>query len=263
MTKKKESTNPPKGRTGTALVPVTGTGLVPATIPAGGIVVRDGGTTLVAGRPYDAHGVTIPAAEIYHVKDVKPRSDGPWLGEADKIAWRDEATGYECIIMRARPGGHLCGYVGVPSSHPLHRFEPEAIPSDLGIEVHGGVTYGRMCQNGPTPQRTIVTEARRICHVIVSVGPTVHASDYRVEDAHAWWLGFKCDHISDVVPGDAAHAKLAAARGIRQSYRNDAYVFQEVTNLAVQLHAIAEDRPVPPRSGPPLPPISLDPQRGS
>ena len=260
MAKKSGTTSGTRsGRTTKALAPTgPGTALVPAVVPAEGAVVRERGTTLVAGRPYDAHGVIIPAAEVYHVDDVRPRGDGPWLGEADKIAWRDEATGYECIIMRANPGGHLCGYVGVPPSHPLHGFAPEAIPADLGVEVHGGVTYASMCREGPTPQRRIVTEARRICHVVVGVVPTAYGSDYRVEEAHAWWLGFECNHVGDVIPGDRAHAAAAASRGILQHYRTDAYVFQEVTNLAAQLHAIEEDRPVPPRVGPPLPALSLD-----
>jgi hypothetical protein len=45
-------------------------------------------------------------------------------------------------------------------------------------------------------------------------------------------------------------------------YRDDGYVVREVLNLAAQLKAIADGRPVPVREGPPLPAIGLDPRRG-
>jgi hypothetical protein len=241
---------------------------LPAALPEahGEAVRRDGGTTLVTGRAYVTTLQTIPAEQIFYVDGLKPRGDGPWIGEADKIAWRDEATGYECIVMRADQGGHLGGYVAVPRSHPLYGFERRAIPPELGIEVHGGLTYSRMCEHGPAPDHRIVAEARRICHVPIGASrsaPVVHATDYRVEDAHAWWLGFECNGTSDVVPGDDGHRARAAGVGITQVYRDDAYVCNEVLSLAAQLRAIEDGLPVPPRSGPPLPPLGPDPKRGS
>ena len=40
-------------------------------------------------------------------------SRGPWDNEPDKAQWIDEASGYDCLIVRGG-GGALCGYVGVP-----------------------------------------------------------------------------------------------------------------------------------------------------
>ena len=40
-----------------------------------------------------------------------------WLNEPDKANWIDEATGLDCMIHRGQSGA-LCGYVGVPESHP-------------------------------------------------------------------------------------------------------------------------------------------------
>ncbi len=249
---------------GTALVPVAAVGSL-ARIPdaAGGEVVRDGGVIMVTGVHYVAHGVVVPADEVFFDAEARPAGDGPWLGEADKVAWRDRATGYECIILRDTRRGFLGGYVGVPASHPLYQFEDDAIPADLGIEVHGGVTYARMCQDGPSPERRPRYEARRICHVLVGYDPISEATGYRIEDGHMWWFGFACDHIADVVPGDAGHARRGALLGVAQVYRDDAYVVGEVRNLAAQLRAIADGEPTPTRVGPLLPPASLDPRRRS
>ena len=252
-----------KAVTGTALVPAEASrSLVQVTGDPMGEVVRDRHVTMVTGMTYVAHGIQIPAAEVFFDDEVKPKVSGPWLGEADKVAWRDPVTGYECIIMRDSFGGFLGGYVGVPASHPLYEFEHDAIPADIGIEVHGGVTYAAMCEEGPAPQRVPRYESRRICHVLVGYHPITDATGYKVEDAHAWWFGFTCDHIADVVPTDRSHASSGASVGIVQVYRNDAYVLQEVRNLAVQLRAIADGVPVPPRTGPPLPSNAHDRGRG-
>lgn len=256
-----------KQLTGTAeaaLVPLVGSERAIARMPgSGGEVAHQQGVTRVTGRDYaTAGGPTVPAAEIYFVDGAKPRGDGIWLGEADKVAWRDDATGLECIMMRDNPDGFLSGYVGVPQGHPLFGWEHEAIPAELGIEVHGGLTYSRICQDGPSPQRSLVTESRRICHVIVGQVPLSHATEYRVEEGDAWWFGFQCDHVYDIVPGRQRDRQRFMGAETDAEYRNDAYVVREVLNLAAQLKAIADGRPAPPRGGPPLPAIGLDPERG-
>lgn len=91
----------------------------------------------------------------------------------------------------------LSGYVGVPPSHPLYGFDHAAVPTDLGIEVHGGLNYSKICDTGPTPaSRPILRESRRVCHTdsrIIGYEQTTHATDYRVKHADAWWFGFSCD----------------------------------------------------------------------
>lgn len=259
----------------TAIVPLTGeaaeraigsTRAVAKIVGSGGDIMREGDTTLVTGRSYLTSAGVIDADEIYYVADSGRSTDeGRRLGEADKVAWRDPATGYECIMMRATDGGHLSGYVGIPRDHPLWGWKYEAVPVDFGIEVHGGLTYGRICEDGPTPKRRITADARRICHVPrgqVRYEPISHATDYRVEDAHAWWFGFDCDHAYDVVPGRAKDHQPFMAAEIGGEYRDDGYVYREVRNLASQLRAIADGEPAPPRDGPPPPPISLDPGAG-
>lgn len=259
---------------GTALIPIEKGGPVPiagtllSKIPGDeGAVAREGGVTLVTGRAYATDDYLVPAAEIYFDDRAKPLEDGVWLHEADKVSWRDPTSGFECIMMRDADGGFLSGYVGVPRDHPLWGWDEDAIEAaDLGIEVHGGLNYSAICQDGPSPHRSLIMEARRICHAPSSPArykPLKHATDHRVEDPHAWWIGFSCDHLYDEVPKSLTHPKKFLAAETERVYRDDTYVVREIRNLAAQLRAIADGEPVPPRRGPPLPPISLDPNRGS
>lgn len=84
--------------------------------------------------------------------------DGPWQGEPDKVQWVDEPTNLDCLIVRG-PAGALCGYVGVPESHPWYgkdygqcaqspacedswcSHSPESL-----INVHGGLTFADSCR---------------------------------------------------------------------------------------------------------------------
>lgn len=126
---------------------------------------------------------------------------GPWDGEPDRMEWRDEATGLPCLIVRGQVGA-LCGYVGVPPSHPWHGVEYDAIDAD----VHGGLTYASKCHG-------------TICHV-----PAPGESD------DVWWLGFDCAHAGDIVPGSTRWS--LPFRG--DVYRDVAYVRGEVARLAAQ-----------------------------
>lgn len=272
MTKRKSITTSKAATTALAtmpeatLAPLLGSERALAKLPGdGGAIVREEGVTLVTGRPYATRDRIVPASEIYFSRDARPSGDGPWLGEADKLSWRDEETGFECIMLRQTGQGHLCGYVGVPTDHPLWGWDHDAVPTEFGIEVHGGLTYSRICEQGPSPARRLVTEARRICHVPPARQEYVslaHATDHRPDDAHAWWFGFSCDHVYDVVPGDARRGQRFMGAETGAEYRDDAYVVREILNLARQLRAIADGEPVPPREGPPLPAIGLDPKRG-
>lgn len=56
-----------RGAAKTALSSGTAKGLVPAVVPPGGVVVRDGGTTLVAGRPYRPVEDAVEPTEIVRI----------------------------------------------------------------------------------------------------------------------------------------------------------------------------------------------------
>jgi hypothetical protein len=148
----------------------------------------------------------------YKTQDKSQWGIGDWQQEPDKKQWKDEATGYPCLIVRSRIGAS-CGYVGVPIGHPyfgLDYDKPE-------IEVHGGLTFADTCQVGND-------ESRSICHKVDS------------ED-HVWWFGFNCAHGWDLAPGMNAYPQIGALKGFcRQdgAYRNLEYVACEVESLARQ-----------------------------
>ncbi len=147
---------------------------------------------------------------------------GPWDHEPDKIQWQDEATGLPCLIVRACLTGSLCGYAGVPDSHPWHGkgYADEPV-SDLA--VHGGLTFANECGHGG--------EEHGVCHV---PGPG--------EPDNIWWFGFDTGHCFDHSPAMAA--RLAPYRerqpfiDRRETYRDLAYVRAEVARLAAQLAAV-------------------------
>lgn len=153
--------------------------------------------------------------------------DGPWTTEPDKQHWVDPETDYDCLIHRG-PMGALCGYVGVTEGHPAFGLDYEAVhglfPSPEGwsaLDVHGGLTYADLCQEGDDP-------ATGICHVPLPGRP------HKV-----WWLGFDCAHYMDYAPAYEARkrAKGYATIGDPQ-YRDIAYVEREVASLARQLRTL-------------------------
>lgn len=255
-------------------VPATDTALLKALpspssaakiLGSGGELEREDGVTLITGRSYATRERIVPAEELYYDSETRPKVDGPWLGEADKIAWRDEATGYDCIVLRARYGGYLTGYVGIPSDHPLWGWDHHAIPTELGIVVHGGLTYSKRCEDEGLLRTRLAREARRICHVrtpppkLRATGPDIPG----FEDSDAWWLGFSCNHAYDLSPGESGVTGGFMRAEIGPQYRDDSYVVRETITLAAQLRAIAHGDRAPERTGPVPPPLGLDPKRGS
>jgi hypothetical protein len=70
-----------------------------------------------------------------------------------------------------------------------------------------------------------------------------------------WWFGFSCNQPYDLVPRES---RRAAPLGLENGrvYRDERYVVRETTNLAAQLHAIAEGLPMPQIRGE-RPPVGL------
>ncbi len=88
--------------------------------------------------------------ELLRVQYKRPGIDrskwppGPWDDEPDLIEWKDEHTGYPCMVMRSDFSGGLCGYVGVWPSHPHYGAENSAGNDgmdDIPVQVHGGLTF--------------------------------------------------------------------------------------------------------------------------
>lgn len=223
--------------------------------PAGSDIAREGDVVRVTGRTYSAGTLALANATVFFIGS-RHRYDGPARGEADKVAWQDRATGLECIIMRDPKAGNLRGFVGLPPGHPLFGYKHCAIPADVGIEVHGGLTYSAACD---VSADRLGREARSICHVTVVVKKESYATSHRPVD-DAWWFGFECNLPQDLLPD--VHQRINESDGPRRTYRDDEYVANEVLNLAAQLKAIAEGQPIPLRFGPPLPPLGMNDHAG-
>lgn len=218
-------------------------------------------------RPMNGTGAPVHVDAVYEVRELRPSGDGPWTGEAEKIAWTDEMSGYACIIRRAPQGGHLCGYVAVPPGHPLFGMDPYAFVG-LGIGVHGGLSYASECQRWEP-------EARSICHVTTAGTrkmrdqaearamreQLVHANAEALRHDDAWWLGFECNQPGDVSPsGIGRHAHDEHLQGsVERTYKTEAFVYDECVRLAAQLKAIEEARDA--RDADPGPSVSRHDQR--
>jgi hypothetical protein len=92
---------------------------------------------------------------------------------------------------------------------------------DDKISVHGGITYSAYSQG-------------RICHVELKNDPE-----------KVWWVGFDCSHAQDMAP--ALNEFTYSLRGTikertQGTYRDIAYVTQEVEQLADQLAAVKEGK---------------------
>jgi hypothetical protein len=172
-------------------------------------------TAVLCGRTMEA---------VYHVPMLQPKAPGAWRLEFEKVAWTDATTGLPCIIRRMA-GGFLAGFVAVPSGHPLYGWSAEAVPASA-VHIHGGLNYARPCDSrGP--------EDTSICHV--------RADKVRDHD-DAWWLGFSCNGLADLIPDDSSHANEALRLGIEQEYRNVQYVFDQCTSLAHDLSLAGESQ---------------------
>lgn len=147
---------------------------------------------------------------IETVVDKSKWQEGPWQTEPDKKQWLDEETGYPCLIVRQPTLGHLCGYVGVPSSHPWFGHEPDA-------SVHGGVTYGAKCNN-------------HICHEVEEG-----------EDDNIWWIGFDAAHYDDRSMLTEMYKEILGP-DTWGAYKGLAYMENECRSLAQQAKEAANGK---------------------
>jgi hypothetical protein len=127
----------------------------------------------------------------------------PWETEPDNAEWEDKVTGYKCRITRHEAFGSLCGYVGIPKTHPLYGKgydDDEA----FGIHAHGGLTFADSDEDW---------------------------------GGGLWWFGFDCSHAGDLVP-KLLMVLLEKGRYDffgHEVYRTWDYVENEVRELVRQL----------------------------
>lgn len=153
-----------------------------------------------------------------------------WETEPNRVEF--EHLGFPCLIKRHYSMGFLCGYVGVPPSHPWHG---KGYPS-VEAEVHGGLTYSAECDGDPVDG---------ICH---------KPKEGQTDDT--WWLGFDCGHGYDFIPyaiSEYANPMWALGQMVapafeqplqenvpKEEYRNIEYVRMQCEKLAAQAQAVRD-----------------------
>lgn len=147
---------------------------------------------------------------------------GEWDQEPDKAQWIDEKTGLDCLIKKNSMGA-LCGYVGVPQSHPLFGKRYDA----ADLSVHGGVNFADACEPD-------ADEERGLCHTAQDAANEI-----------VWWFGFDCAHSRDLKPAFTLHLPPHLADMLtmwNETYRNFEYVKSDVESLAAQLMEYADKK---------------------
>lgn len=159
-----------------------------------------------------------PARIEYHTLDKSEWLPGPWQSEPDKVQYRDETTGFPCLIVRG-PSGALCGYVGVSPGHPWHGVDYNGVMvgDDEYVDVHWGLTYADKCQHSTDP-------SQHICHIPAPGEPD-----------DVWWLGFDCAHSGDLTELKRSYGYAC----ITDTYRDIGFVEGECRKLARQAGQVA------------------------
>tara|TARA_Y100000296_G_scaffold79468_1_gene103460 strand:+ start:32017 stop:32700 length:684 start_codon:yes stop_codon:yes gene_type:complete len=178
-------------------------------------------------------GTEVRPLQLYTVAKRHPEGSGPWNGEPDKLAWKDAASGLDCILLR-QPSGVWGAFVAVSPSHPLWGFECDAIPSPLDLTGHGEIDYAETCA-------VYEPEETRICHVGAhrQSGARV-PNDEHDHTGDAWWFGCSADKPGDYVP-HSPQPILAREHG--ETYRDIDYMYEVAVDLAGQLAAIERRTP--------------------
>ena len=142
-----------------------------------------------------------PYKPVVSDSDRETWGKGVWDLEPDFEHWVDHHSGLPCMIKR-QWNGTLCGYVGVPPTHPLYGLNQDRLYGHIDINVHGGLTYaGENVQYG--------------------------------YDGF-WWYGFDCMHYRDAAPWDYG-SDAGYYRNYENLYCSWRYVKNDVTSLAGEL----------------------------
>ena len=158
-----------------------------------------------------------------------------------------------CLILRG-PMKAICGYVGVPPSHPAYNKGY----GDIDVDVHGGLTFAHLGGHTAIYKEPVVKPSLappdypmgspEMAQWMNETGQYLH--DCRTvkswepdpDDkwpAGFWWVGFDCAHGGDFVPGmDEPIGSRHPHPHRNEIYRNWAWVKAEVQRLAEQLAAM-------------------------
>lgn len=160
----------------------------------------------------------------------------PWKNEPDDAVF--EAHGLKCQIRRVSWSGHLCGYVGLPESHPWFgkqygdsvKASRELIERPIDIDKVGAINV--LCAS------TKGDDIAEACDIVLLVdvhGGLTYSAEGGGELSGLWVFGFDCAHSGDLCPVTAEKYGSSVA----DVYRDFEYVKRETESLARQLAAVA------------------------
>jgi hypothetical protein len=111
--------------------------------------------------------------------------------------------GYHLLILKIPVMLHLCGYVGVPKTHPFYGLNDISDPRLTDINIHGGITYT--------------------------------GNHHRKMKKSKWYIGFDCAHAFDIIPGFKIYSPL---KFVDCTYKTIDYVKNETEYLYKQLKTL-------------------------
>ncbi|KKN15051.1 hypothetical protein LCGC14_0989840 [marine sediment metagenome] len=136
---------------------------------------------------------------------------------------------FPCSIWKTDMG-HLCGYLGVPPSHPWYRQDQSWLGDLGGIDVHGGITLAchekSSRQMSPEYRAAIMSDERPPPEFKWVDVPNKDDKSWPHDTGQdVWWIGFDCAHLYDLVPSHPRPGDI---------YRDERYVRNELEGLARQ-----------------------------
>lgn len=143
-----------------------------------------------------------------------------WENEGKTYSFIDGETNYSCFIYRHPRYGHLCGYVDIPSIHPLFGIDKASSIFDVitfNVEVHGGISFTGRLENHYNNKEL---------------------PDY-LDDEHDWLIGFDCNHENDYAPFRPYYDETMLIE-FDMEYRTMGYVVDECRKLASQLKKLED-----------------------
>ena len=160
--------------------------------------------------------------EYRDVVDKSQWGDGPWQSEPDKIQWQDAATGLPCLIVRG-PVGALCGYVGVPKTHPAYGLHYDGCTTEAAEEwreeSRKRMRAARLNPTGPRvmpdfsdmPEKTVVPVVGEAVTALDAHGGITFSDECQDTSYETWlaWRGrltARADEAKQYPVGDAARA---------------------------------------------------------
>ena len=113
-------------------------------------------------------------------------------------------SGYRCVVIMGSMG-HRCGYVGIPSSHPLHGVDySEEVPAlEHKIEEVLKGTIGKrspilvFIMAGKQGNEYARPDFMFDVHGGITYSGGMGMKPYPVPSEGLWWFGYDCGHAGD------------------------------------------------------------------